>query len=838
MVSSELGRCCDVVVIDLLLVFDNLLMHELTQGPVDAGDAGGQFTTENSMNGDGHGATDANVQIPAREPWPSLIGSPPRSLLSREKWLQAAIGAFVFAYCVSTLTMHRQHGYNMFWDGIEYNIAAALPIIPLLLRARRSSAQLKSWWFMAVAVALFTTADLIYTYHDRNLNLVSSLAPSSVFYVVAYVAAVIGIALLTQGRSGRVRVSVRLDGFITGLAIASAAALLWFEPLLRSSGHPFEVIVGMAYPVCDLLIIVLIVASFAPNRYRPNWTMALLLAGALWLVVGDVIYLKQLAAGTYVSGTFLDGTWLIGIWLVGLSASTRDRRRSGAPRSAVKSLPDTAFAPVASGFLAIGVIVASAVTSDSQVGFILGVTTLCLVIVRMWITLREERHLTASSEIDARTDALTGLPNRRMILEQIEADLGAVHFEAVGVILIDLDGFKEVNDALGHLAGDELLCVLGKRFETRLGDRGILARLGGDEFAVVIGGACEEDLVTIARGLLAVLSDPCVLDGVSVRVGASMGVTVSSAKGLHAVELLRRSDVAMYEAKRMQSGISVYVPVKDPNSREHLTLLSDLREAIDARTLTLHYQPTIDMRTGQVRGVEALARWHHPRLGLLYPDAFIPMAERAGLMPPFTRTILELAVAEAARLDHAGHNLFMSVNISRYDLVDEGLPNFIGNLLGLHGFPPNRLTLEITESALGGDPDRAAQCVNELRERGIRISIDDFGVGYSSMSQLLGLSIDELKVDKSFVIGLCSDLRAQAIVLSAIELARAFNLSLVAEGIEDAAVLKMLQNVGADIGQGYFIARPLTSEEFDDFLVHPDSGNRLSVELALLPAVN
>ena len=824
--SPELGRSCEAVVIDLTLVFKNLLMCQLTQGLIDGGGPGGRSTTDNSMNDHGHGATDENVEIAAIAPRLTVNRSPPLSLLSQEKWLQVVIGAFVLAYCMSTLIVHRQHGYNMFWDGIEYNIAAALPMIPMLLRARRSPAQRWSWRFMAGAVALYTIANLIYTYHDRNLNLVSSLAPSSAFYLLGYVAAVIGIALLTQGRNGRVRVSVRLDGLITGVAISSAAALLWFEPLLSTSGRPIQVIIGMAYPVCNLVIIVLIVASLAPNRYRPNWTMALLLAGALWLVVGDVIYLKQVAAGTYVSGTFLDGTWLIGISLIGLAASTRDRRRSGAPRTAVNSSPDIAFIPAASGFLAIGVGVVSAVERDSNIGIILAATTLGLVIVRMWMTLREERHLTASSEIDARTDALTGLPNRRMILEQIEADLCSEDVETVGVILIDLDDFKEVNDALGHLAGDELLSVLAKRFETRFGGRGVLARLGGDEFAVVIGGASEEDLVTIAHGLLAVLSDPCVLDGVSVRVSASMGVAVSPAEGSNAVELLRRGDVAMYEAKRMQSGISVYAAGKDPNSREHLALLGDLRQAIEARTFTLHYQPTIDMRTGQVRGVEALARWHHPGLGMLYPDAFIPMAERAGLMPPFTRTILELAVVEAARLDRAGHKLHMSVNISRYDLVDEDLPDFIENLLGLHGFPPGRLTLEITESSFGKDPDRVAQCVNDLRERGIRISIDDFGVGYSSMSQLLRLPIDELKVDKSFVIGLCSDVRAQAIVRSAIELARAFDLSLVAEGIEDEAVLQLLQNLGVDIGQGYFIAGPLTSEQFDDFLAHPHRSSR------------
>jgi EAL domain-containing protein (putative c-di-GMP-specific phosphodiesterase class I) len=233
------------------------------------------------------------------------------------------------------------------------------------------------------------------------------------------------------------------------------------------------------------------------------------------------------------------------------------------------------------------------------------------------------------------------------------------------------------------------------------------------------------------------------------------------------------------------------------------------------------------MRTATVHGVEALVRWEHPTLGLVYPDRFIPLAERNGLMPQLTRAVLDQAVAEAARLDRAGQRLEMSVNISRYDLVDEDLAGYVDEVLGFYGFPHDRLTLEITESALGGDPKRAERCVRELRARGLRISIDDFGVGYSSMSQLLGLAIDELKIDKSFVLRLNSDPRAQAIVRSAIELARALDLTIVAEGIECEEILQSLQNFGADIGQGYVIAHPLTSRQLDEYLAQPDRVSRL-----------
>jgi EAL domain-containing protein (putative c-di-GMP-specific phosphodiesterase class I) len=290
----------------------------------------------------------------------------------------------------------------------------------------------------------------------------------------------------------------------------------------------------------------------------------------------------------------------------------------------------------------------------------------------------------------------------------------------------------------------------------------------------------------------------------------------------------------MYEAKRTQACVSFYRAETDPNSRDRLVLLDELRDAIDARALVLHYQPTLDIRTAAVRGVEALVRWQHPTLGLLYPDRFIPLAERYGLMPQLTRAVLDQAVAEAARLDRAGWRLEMSVNISRYDLVDENLADYVDYVLALNGFPHDRLTLEITESALGGDPDRAERCVRQLRARGLRISIDDFGVGYSSMSQLLGLAIDELKIDKSFVLELTSDPRAQAIVRSAVEVARALDLTIVAEGIEREEILHALQAIGADIGQGYAISYPLTSRQLNEYLAQRDGVGRLLPDLPQL----
>jgi diguanylate cyclase (GGDEF)-like protein len=752
----------------------------------------------------------ATLRTPRVLPW-----------LRYDRWVQAVVATFVIAYAVSTFVVPRPTGYNTFWDLWIEDLAFVLPAVPMVLAARRWSSARVLWLSVAAGTVLNTIANLVYTLHDQNIVPFPSPAPSDYFYLASYAAIIVGIAVLTQGRLGAVHLSVRLDGLIMALALGSLAGALWFEPLLQASGRPAVVIVTLAYPLCDLIMLILLFAGLAPNRFKPDLQTWMFLLGVLWFVVGDVIYLREVNDTTYVTGTFLDATWVIGFWLMGIAASVPPRRGSRTRRHVAKSAAGSRgliTVPVASGLVSLGVIIMAFMRHDRSIVVLsLAAASLGAVIVRMWMTLREEGALVASSAIDARTDALTGLANRRSLLERIEALLTDEH-GTTGVVLLDLDGFKDVNDALGHFAGDELLTALGRRLQHRFGQRGTVARLGGDEFAFTSVVASEEELVGIAHGLLETLDDPYVLDEVPLRVSASAGVALAPSDDPSAIDLLRGADVAMYEAKRSHVEVCVYQPTTDPNSRERLALLGDLRGAIETGALTLHFQPTLDLRTGDVRGIEALARWPHPEHGMLLPDVFIPVAERVGLMPKLTRLVLDQALTEAVRLDRAGHELQLSVNVSRYDLTDESLPDDLEGLLARHSFPASRLTLEITESAIGSDPTRTVAQVASLRAKGVRISIDDFGVGYSSMSQLRELTVDELKIDKSFIIGLCSDDRAQAIVHSSIELSGALGLSLVAEGIEDDAVLRTLERMGADVGQGYFIARPMPAAALGEFL--------------------
>ena len=740
-------------------------------------------------------------------------------------------GVLVVAYGLSTFLVKRPlDGYSSVWDGWVYNIASLVPIVPVLLGARRRPTLRWAWIALAGGIALNAAGNLDYLFYDQNLHPIPNPASSSVPFLLSYVGFILCVAIMTQRSFGRLFSSVRLDGAITGLTVAAVAAALWFDPVLKVSGRPLQVAVEMAFPLLDLVLLVLLVAGLAPQRYRPTWPVALLMVGVIWFVFGDVIFLNQSASNSYVQGTPLDETWILGIFLMGLAAGVQDDRRSQARRGPVESPTGVQLVPIVFGIVSVGVLAYSRFYHVPTIAPAMAMVALVLVILRMALTFRELKHA-AENFRAARTDELTGLPNRRAFQEAVESKFRSVRsHEHVGVLLIDLDGFKEVNDSLGHHAGDELLRVIAKRFHGQIADLGALARVGGDEFACVLAVTSEDELVDVARELITTLTATVALDGVTVRVGASIGVAISPQHGATHDELLRCADVAMYEAKRLQSSVCRYNPEDDPNSRQRLALIHELRTAIDERALTLHYQPTLDIHTAEVSGVEALVRWQHPTRGLLYPEHFVPLAERVGLIPQLTRAVLEQAIAESARLARAGHNLRMSVNISRFDLVDETLPAYIDQLLALHDVPHDQMTLEITESCLSDDPARSKRSIQKLRAHGIRISIDDFGVGYSSMSQLLELPIDELKIDKSFALALESDERAQAIISSAVELARALELVIVVEGVEIPKTLPLLQRLGVDVAQGFHISYPLTEKHLDEFLTESTHKHGLKPE--------
>ncbi|MGW6459521.1 putative bifunctional diguanylate cyclase/phosphodiesterase [Streptomyces sp. NPDC055078] len=412
-------------------------------------------------------------------------------------------------------------------------------------------------------------------------------------------------------------------------------------------------------------------------------------------------------------------------------------------------------------------------------------------------------------------DPLTGLPNRQWLLERTWAALEEAESNSTraALVLIDLDRFRSVNDTLGHLAGDRLLLQIAHRLRHALPRGAEAARLGGDEFAVLLPTA---DSITsaqrIARQLAAELSSPLDLDGLTLVLEASAGVAVFPEHALDAEGLLRRADVAMYQAKRDRTGVEVYESKRDSNTPDRLGLLGDLRRALDAREVELHYQPKVRF-DGHVAGLEALVRWVHPDRGRVPPDEFIAIAESSGLMPHLTEYVLDTALAQVAKWRAQGLFVPVAVNVSPRDVHTPGFAGSVAARLARHGVPAGSLQLEITEHVLLEDPQRAADTLAGLTDHGVKMSLDDFGTGYSSLVHLRRLPVSELKIDRSFVARLAVDNEDAEIVRCTVDLAHSLGLLVVAEGVEDDETWERLRDLGCDAVQGWLVAAAMPPQE-------------------------
>jgi len=419
----------------------------------------------------------------------------------------------------------------------------------------------------------------------------------------------------------------------------------------------------------------------------------------------------------------------------------------------------------------------------------------------------ESARLVQRLRHEAAHDTLTGLGNWTALRDRIDDSIG--RGGAVALVLVDLDRFKDVNDTLGHHNGDVLLVELSQRLAKYCGDRAAVGRLGGDEFAVVLSEGSDADTAArVARDLVRVIAQPVMLQGVRIEMAASVGIAVFPDHGTNAAALLQRADVAMYSAKAQHSGVAVYQPSEDHVSARRLVLAGELRRAIDEGGLVVAYQPKASLEDGHIVGVEALLRWQHPDFGFVTPDEFIPLAERTGLIVPLTTYVLDRALRQCAQWLVDGFDVGVAVNISVRNLLDSDLPDEIGALLVRQGVEPRRLTLEITESSVMEDPARAIDVLERLHRIGIRLSVDDFGTGYSSLTYLKRLPVDEVKIDKSFVLTMATDAGDAAIVRSIIDLGGSLGLTVVAEGVEDTASWERLAELGCDLIQGYALCRP------------------------------
>ncbi|MGY1885791.1 putative bifunctional diguanylate cyclase/phosphodiesterase [Blastococcus sp. SYSU DS0753] len=726
----------------------------------------------------------------------------------------AAVASAAWVLCLVMAALGIPYVGEYLAAGGKLVFLAALTVV-LVLRARVTSVARRAWLCFAGAVGAYLLGGAVYELHYRGLETVARPSWADALQLGFYPLAFLALLLMIRGRVRRLTADLWLDCLVTGLTAGALAASLALGDLLRTAadGHG-AAFVGIAYPVGDLLLLSLLAAGLVVIGRRGGGGWWWVVTGLLLFVTGDTVYAYQVAHDTYSVGSALDVVWGLAFLCFGFSACHAPAGGISDPAAVRAPL----LVPAVCTLTAVGLLVHGYFRGGDPMTGALAFGAVLAALARTALTFRAVRAL-ADSRRQARTDELTGLPNRRCVFEALDAlDTRLLAGEELAVLVLDLDRFKEINDSLGHGVGDALLREVGTRLRAQVRDGDLLARLGGDEFVVLAQDLDVDGALVLADRLRDHLRRPFRLAGMELGLDAAVGVAVGPEHSRSAVELLQLADLAMYSAKSGRLGAAVYDEDRDGHGRHRLEDVSALRRALETGELVLHYQPKLDLPTGTVAGVEALVRWQHPTRGLLYPDAFIDLAESAGLMGQLTARVVDMALAQCRRWADQGRSLTMAVNVSPSNLVDQSFPDDVARLLAAHGLTAGSLVLEVTESLLMEDRERAVGVLGRLRDDGVGVAIDDYGTGHSSLAYLAALPVTELKLDRTFIAAMTGSARAASIVTSTLQLAHALGLVLVAEGAEDAATVAALAELGCDVVQGYHLSRPLPPDELWSWL--------------------
>ncbi|MCZ2857164.1 putative bifunctional diguanylate cyclase/phosphodiesterase [Blastococcus sp. VKM Ac-2987] len=749
--------------------------------------------------------------------------------------LLACLGALA-AYATGELWRPSADAVALAYDLVVYDAVYLLGAAVCRRAAVHRRDDRLVWNALAVALAAVALSTTLYALVlEPALGVVPTWL-TVVLWAPAYPAMGVALVGMVRSRVGTPHPSMWFDA-LTGAcgAVIFAVTLL---PSIASGPTDGRLAVIQLYPVADTLLLAAVAAVCAVMGFRRDWPLVLIVAGLLCTLAADALMLSRVVDGEVVLDGPLTLTWLAGAAFTALSAHVAGRTPEIVPADAdpVARLSwRVAFVPLGSSVMSVAVLVSTWGSAGLGIAGWAAVTCLLATLARTAMSVQELRGLHEIRE-QARTDELTGLPNRRALLERGRAALAPGSDHPVALLLLDLDGFKEVNDSLGHAAGDDLLRMVGPRLWPELGPGELLARLGGDEFAVLLPGAGLDDAVARAGRLRARVLEPFVVDGVRLHVGVSVGIATGPVPAATVTELLRCADAAMYSAKNAREGVRSYVPDPGSGSGDRLRTMEDLRTALDHGQLVVHLQPQVSLGSGEVVGVEALVRWEHPVRGLLSPAVVLPAAEQAGLMRPLTDAVLGLALGAATRW-WPERAVPVSVNLSAAGVTDPDLPATVSALLHAHGLPAAALTLELVEDTLMADPDRGRTVLGELRRLGVRTSIDDYGTGYSSLAYLRHLPADELKLDRSLTADVGRDHRATAIVRHTVALAHDLGLTLVAEGVEDDETRAVLASLGCDVAQGWAVAPPMPVEDLLTWLATAGPEPRRTALLVPAPRV-
>jgi diguanylate cyclase (GGDEF)-like protein len=681
---------------------------------------------------------------------------------------------------------------------LVHGISTARRRVPLLL--------------LASALMLWASGALVSDATGGTPQATSFPTPADTLFLFGGIS--VAVFLLVDRRRGDdLPAATWLDTAIACGGSVSVSSLIMSTPLFSGLARYVPI-----YPILytGLFLVVAGQVALGTRSLRPTG-LPLLIAFAC-MTGADTTLGVAVAAGDTSYGLILDLAWASAlILLVGAACAPYQAPESSRPSDLGHGAGVVAFAAASALVLAF---VPPGDTRTIAVGPAL--LALTAATIRLVLALRTARDAAEAFRLSL-TDDLTGLPNRRAVVARLDAALAGG--EQVALMLIDLDGFKEVNDALGHSAGDAILQLVATRLQQAAGPQVLVARLGGDEFALVHSGDTDARLLERADELRLVIGRPTEIDGIELRPDCSIGVSRSCTPPCDSGDLLRRADIAMYQAKSEQLGCVLYDPARDTFSRERLQLGEELRQGIARDQLELWYQPQIALATGEVAAVEALVRWRHPERGLVPPGDFLGVARRVGLMPALTESTIRLAVADAARWRSQGLPLKVALNMAPAELLTGGLIDLLLELVEAFGLTGEAMVVEVTEDSFLADRRRAQEVIEQLHRAGIEVSLDDYGSGFSSLAYLRDLPLRELKIDRAFVSQVDRDPRGRAIVSTTADLAHALGMRIVAEGVESGQVCDILREIGIDVAQGFHLARPMPARQIEAWVADHRSGH-------------
>jgi diguanylate cyclase (GGDEF)-like protein len=727
------------------------------------------------------------------------------------------LGVMVIGYLISLLVRSPDQSWTWLDGWVVCAIEVTASIICIVRGLDKNPGRIAP---LALGLALlsWSLGDVFLTIESLGGKTPAVPSMADVFYIGFYPLAYVATVQLLRTAMGRLSKPNWLDGVVAGFGAAAVCAAFAFHNILHAAGGSVATAVtNLAYPIGDLLLLSLVIGGTVLLSGRTTLPWFLLAAGISLNVIGDTANLFS-SSTIFASKIGIDlnaVAWPASIVLMSMSVWLKPRTLDPlrTQRIAGVALPSAA----ALGGLAILLI--GYVRSVSWVALWLSTATLLAAGLRLTLSARDLRILTEERHRQAQTDELTGLGNRRYlfhVLETFFADYANPWTTSrnLAFLFIDLNRFKEINDSFGHPAGDELLRQLGPRLGRVVPATGSVFRLGGDELAVVLVDADETVAEAVAEDILKAICEPFILQKMKASVGASIGIALAPSDAAEAIGLTWCADTAMYRAK-LGNIPYVFYDQEIDGGEEKLNLAEELRVAVEEGNFVLHYQPQLNLRTGQILAVEALIRWPHATLGLVPPLKFLPLAEDAGLMQELTHWVLSEALAQCAAWRESGRNLMMSVNITTTNLLEDGFTELVTQLLAQHNLPGSALIIEITETSIITDFARSKMVIESLKEMGVVVSIDDFGAGFTSLAYLSSLAVGELKLDREFITGLSGNGKERdlELVRATIQLGHDMELRVVAEGIEDVDTLDLLSELGCDVAQGYFISRPMPAHK-------------------------